>query len=170
MQEELEQVRQEKEMLFEENEKKLEAQDNQLEYKKEQIDSLNQTLSELKRELKQERQSHKTSMQAVEEIKKMMGMSNTIPMNRRQSREDADDDRGDRKALEELLRENQELRKNIDVLNGRIESNVDEFYLQRNELENKLEEIERRYKEKQLQDEFAMAALKSKEKILNEKN
>jgi len=105
-------------------------------------------------------------MQAVEEIKKMMGMSQINPLNRRQSREDADDERGDghRKALEELLRENQELRKNIDVLNGRIESNVDEFYLQRNELENKLEEIERRYKEKQLQDEFALAALKKRVK------
>jgi len=164
LEEKYERVKQEKQDLLEENEKKIKAQGNQLEYKKEQIDSLNQTLTELKRELKQERQSHKTSMQAVEEIKKMMGMS-ANPLSRRQSRED-DDERGDghRKALEELLRENQELRKNIDVLNGRIESNVDEFYLQRNELENKLEEIERRYKEKQLQDEFALAALKKRVK------
>jgi len=100
-------------------------------------------------------------MHAVEEIKKMMTLS---PMNQRKRKEAQEgEERRDsqNRAFDELLKENQELKKNIDVLNGRIESNVDEFYIQRNELESKMEEIERHYKEKQLQDEFAIATLKS---------
>jgi len=122
---------------------------------------LNRTLSELKKELKHERQSHKASMHAVEEIKKMMTLSPMNQRKRKEAQEGEERRENQNRAFDELLKENQELKKNIDVLNGRIESNVDEFYIQRNELESKMEEIERHYKEKQLQDEFAIATLKS---------
>jgi len=168
LQQQLEEIKKEKEALATEKEGLLTEREGlvleserKLEYKGEQIDCLNRTLSELKKELKHERQSHKASMHAVEEIKKMMTLS---PMNQRKKKEGHEgEERRDsqNRAFDEILKENQELKKNIDVLNGRIESNVDEFYLQRNELEAKMEEIERHYKEKQLQDEFAIATFKS---------
>lgn len=170
LQQQLEEIKKEKEALATEKEGLLTEREGlvleserKLEYKGEQIDCLNRTLSELKKELKHERQSHKASMHAVEEIKKMMTLS---PMNQRKKKEghEGGEERRDsqNRAFDEILKENQELKKNIDVLNGRIESNVDEFYLQRNELEAKMEEIERHYKEKQLQDEFAIATFKKR--------
>ncbi len=99
----------------------------------------------------------------MEEIKKMMTQS---PMTQKSRREATEGREGQGRAFEELVRENQELKKNIDILNGRLEANVNEFYLQRNDLETKMEELERHYREKQLQDEFTIATLKSKNSMI----
>ena len=146
-------------------EKKEKVQENQLDYREEQIESLNITITDLRKELKQERQSHKASVHAVEEIKRMMGMSPINSTRRRELQEEEEEENSRTetrpRGMEELLKENRELKRTIDILNGRVESNVDEFVLQKSELENRVKEVERHYREKQLQDEFNIATLKS---------
>lgn len=153
----LEEAKKEKQELAMKNEEIIRDQEHEVEYKEEQIESLNYTISGLKKELEQERHSHKASIHAMEEIKKMMTVSPMKTSRRKDQMED-----GCRcRLMDEVLKENKDLKRNIDILNARMESNVDEFYLQRNDLENKLKEIERHYREKQLQDEFALSTLKS---------
>ena len=95
----------------------------------------------------------------------MMGMSPINSTRRRELQEEEEEENSKvetrPRGMEELLKENKELKRTIDILNGRVESNVDEFILQKSELENRVKEVERHYREKQLQDEFNIATLKS---------
>lgn len=162
MKTQIEKSEKEKKDLAIENERNIRTQGNQLEYREEQLESLQRTIAELKKELKQERQAHKASVHAVEEIKKMIGVS---PMRAPKRKESYQKDEVDKECrcitLDGVLKENQDLKRNIDILNARMESTVDEFYIQRNDLEKRVADIERHYREKQLQDEFSIATLKS---------
>lgn len=125
-----------------------------------QIKTLNKTNGDLKLELQNERTSHRCSMRALEDIKKMM--ENVPPQTpvKKNSQTEEDSELINEK-FAEVVKENEDLRKQVTDLKKKMKSDIEEFYEQKIGSEREMKDMERKYKERQADDEFTINALKS---------
>ena len=172
-------------------ERELAMRSQQLEFTAQEVKNLTQSVANLQQELKDEKDLHTTSVTALEELRRSMTVSSPVLKSHRllkkaeeirEDEEGAGTERTERtkrrrggspsaNAQESYLGrrdievENSELKRSVQNLNRKIESNVEEFYKQKNHLEQMVTEIERYYRDKYSQDQTRILMLESKEII-----
>lgn len=154
----------EKNEIQAEGSKKIAIQSQQLEFNDMNIKTLNKAVGDLKLELQNERTSHRCSMRALEDIKKMMEVAPPQTPNKQKHQAEEDSELINEK-FSEVMRENEELRKQVTDLKRKMKSDIEEFYEQKISTERDVKDMERRYKEKQADDEFTINALKSNNQV-----
>jgi len=122
-----------------------------------QLKTLSKTVGDLKKELQNERNSHRSSIRALEDIKKMIELS---PIRSTKNKVDESVEIESEK-YKELTEENEELKKQIAELREKMENDLAQFYEEKKEYERNIRDLERKYKEKQSEDEFTINNLQS---------
>jgi hypothetical protein len=114
------------------------------EFRETELRKLNASLAELQQELKLERDSHQSSLRDLEDFQKLLNSRNNDDIQK-------NDDQ-----------ENEDLRKKTFNNDNNKDTEYDHNYEKKKEHEKIIRDLERRFKEKQSDDEFTINTLRSK--------